>query len=98
SPMYLLVPYTTLFRSPMDSICDKARRACEWASLAQHLVYAGRTHASTSAGVPLVIPTSVAELRFLSDRALGLLRRGLASLRTRRSEEHTSELQSRENL
>src|SRR5690606_39362344 len=90
-PLPTLFPYTTLFRSP-------ARRTAE-VSCARAVSSAARAARDRSRSVPRgrAAPTSRARLRCRAARS-ALPVRIAARPDRERSEEHTSELQSRENL
>src|SRR5690349_23140259 len=86
-----LFPYTTLFRSP------RQRRL----TVHPTNVYAGSEQGETGTGGDW---TGASTLRFMSQRLglnrtqVGELARILNDMNTERSEEHTSELQSRRDL
>src|SRR3712207_6917393 len=88
-PRSTLFPYTTLFRSILAHLPDphgrRLRSAAGW-TLALHVHHRPASAAYACAGVPAHEPAA-------------LLARGVSDLpRPRRSEEHTSELQSRQYL
>src|SRR5690606_40553171 len=96
-PSSTLLPYTTLFRSlgarPASSPASRARRhstRCEEyrPSRRRRAPSSPRSHASASLRI----------LRLYSAVNLRRLAFAVTSVGGRRSEEHTSELQSRENL
>src|SRR5436309_10977130 len=86
-PRSTLFPYTTLFRSFRSAEFRTARPF--------RLVWSGRDGGVF--GVARICARGRSAIRVAAGYFRGSLRRGLRDLRDR-SEEHTSELQSRENL
>src|SRR5690606_39450869 len=85
-PTSSLFPYTTLFRSSVDSALGQTRLAQD------------RARADRRQVVAVQRDVQGADRRALALRALDLVGNALGELHAPRSEEHTSELQSRENL
>src|SRR5690606_41247702 len=91
SPTLTLFPYTTLFRSELvrhaQQIVERA-----WSGLSR--VFPNRHHGGKAA----VFRPGAADLDGVTAKEEALQRQGVGDVHARRSEEHTSELQSRENL
>src|SRR5690606_40034894 len=92
-PLALLVPYPALFRSGVEEACSGIRSLLSCVYAAAFFSAALVTRALNRCVILLLAPVLAIVMNFVRSLLLTLLaHRGV------RSEEHTSELQSRENL